>query len=104
MRLSLQTDYALRTLIFLAGHSRRGTVSEVAEFFRISRDHVAKVVHRLGKLGYVHNVRGIGGGIELARPPTDVSVGEVIRAIETDTHLLECVGRENVCVIQPGCR
>jgi len=104
MRLALHTDYALRTLIYLAGKPGRSTVSEIAGFFRISRDHVAKVVQRLAKLGYVRSIRGIGGGVELGRPATEITIGEVVRAMEGNMHLLECVGAEGVCVIQPGCR
>lgn len=104
MRLSLYTDYALRTLIYLAGRPGRSNVASVAEFFSISKDHVAKVAGQLARLGYVRSIRGIGGGIELARPPDDVRVGEVITAFEGNTHLLECVGTAGVCVIQPGCQ
>ena len=104
MRLSLHTDYALRTLIFLAGKPGRASVGQVAEFFRISKDHVAKVVQSLVRLGYVRSVRGIGGGIELLKRPDEIRVGQVIRDFEGHTHLLECVSIENVCTIQPGCR
>ena len=76
----------------------------MAKFFAISPHHVGKVVHHLGRLGYVRNHRGPGGGIELARPPGAITVGRVIREFEGDTHLLECVGVPGVCVIQPGCR
>jgi hypothetical protein len=59
MRLSLQADYALRTLLFLATRTERTTVSVVAEFFAISAHHVGKEVHQLGRLGYVKNHRGL---------------------------------------------
>jgi Rrf2 family nitric oxide-sensitive transcriptional repressor len=104
MRLDLHTDYALRTLIFLAGRPGRSSVAEVAAFYGISRDHVAKVVQALGKMGYVRSQRGAGGGIELARSPEQIRIGQVIAAFEGNLHLLECVGTENVCTIQPGCR
>lgn len=104
MRLSLLTDYALRTLIYLAGRSARANVHEVAEFYRISPHHVAKVVHRLARLGYIRSIRGVGGGIEMVRPADEIRVGEVIQACEGNLHLLECVGTPNVCVIQPSCR
>jgi Rrf2 family transcriptional regulator, nitric oxide-sensitive transcriptional repressor len=104
MRLALLTDYALRTLIYLVGKPGRANIQEVADFYRISPHHVAKVVHRLGRLGYVRSIRGVGGGIEMARPPEDVRVGEVILAFEGNMHLLECVGTPKVCVIQPRCR
>lgn len=104
MRLSLQTDYALRTLIYLAGRQRRAKVDEVAGFYRISANHVAKVVNQLARLGYLRSIRGIGGGLELGRAADAIRIGDVIRAFEGDMHLLDCVGMDNVCVIQPNCR
>ena len=77
MRLALQTDYALRTLLYLATGSGRATVAEVAEFYGISAHHLGKVVQQLGRLGLVRNVRGPGGGIDLARPAASITVGEV---------------------------
>jgi Rrf2 family nitric oxide-sensitive transcriptional repressor len=104
MRLALHTDYALRTLIYLAARPGRASASQVAGFFRISKDHVAKVAQALTRLGYVRSMRGVGGGIELLKKPEDIRIGQVIRDFEGNMHLLECVGVENVCVIQPGCR
>jgi Rrf2 family transcriptional regulator, nitric oxide-sensitive transcriptional repressor len=103
MRLALQTDYALRTLLFLATRTGRTTVSDVAEFFGISAHHVGKVVHQLGKLGYVRNHRGPSGGIELARAPSAITVGRVVLDFEGNMHLLDCVAAPAQCVIQPGC-
>ncbi len=103
MRLSLQTDYALRTLMFLATRTGRTTVSDVAGFFGISAHHVGKVAHQLGRLGYVRNLRGPTGGIQLARAPGEISVGRVVLDFEGNTHLLDCVGTPDCCVIQPGC-
>jgi len=104
MRLSLQTDYALRTLMYLGARTERSTVAQVAEFYGISQGHVAKVVHQLGRLGYIRNVRGIGGGIELARDPGEISVGEVVLTFEGNMHLLECVGRTGICNIESFCK
>lgn len=104
MRLALQTDYALRTLIYLAVYTERATVGQIAEFYSISTAHVAKVVNRLARLGYVRSLRGIGGGLELAQRPEDIRIGEVITAFEGNMRLLDCVGVENLCVIQPFCK
>jgi Rrf2 family nitric oxide-sensitive transcriptional repressor len=106
MRLSLQTDYALRTLMFLASKKRpqRATIADVAGCFRISVAHVAKVVNQLSRLGYLRSVRGAGGGIELGRDPALIRVGDVIIAFEGNIHLLECVATEDVCVIQSHCK
>jgi len=104
VRLSLQTDYALRTLIYLAGFPGRAKVQDVADFYQISVHHVGKVVHLLGKSGLVRAVRGIGGGIEIARAADEIRVGEVVQHFEGNMHLLECVGTDGVCTIQPNCR
>jgi Rrf2 family nitric oxide-sensitive transcriptional repressor len=104
MRLSLQTDYALRTLMYLGAINGRATAQQVAEFYKISLDHVAKVVSQLVRLGLVRGIRGLGGGIELGKPAEEISVGEVIAAFEGDVHLLECLGRDGVCVIESFCK
>lgn len=104
MRLSLQTDYSLRTLMFLAVRSDRQTVAGVAQFFQISQAHVGKVVNQLARLGFIRSIRGVGGGLELARDASEITIGEVIRAIEGPVHLLECIGIQDVCVIQRHCK
>jgi Rrf2 family nitric oxide-sensitive transcriptional repressor len=103
MRLALQTDYALRTLLYLASKPGRSTVADVAGFYGISAHHVGKVVHQLGRLGYVRNHRGPGGGMELARRPGEITVGRVVLDFEGNLHLLDCVETPGLCVIQPGC-
>jgi Rrf2 family nitric oxide-sensitive transcriptional repressor len=105
LRLNLSTDYALRTLLYLA--SRPGEVvstREVASFYRISADHVSKVVQHLAHAGLVRAERGRNGGLRLGRPAEAISVGEVVELFEGPVALLECVSRPGVCVIQPGCR
>jgi Rrf2 family nitric oxide-sensitive transcriptional repressor len=105
MRLALHTDYGLRVLMFLAGKSARTTISQIATFFGISKDHVAKVVQRLARLGYLRSQRGLKGGLELARQPDQIRIGNVVRDLEGQTGLLDCVhAQSNVCVIQPDCR
>jgi Rrf2 family nitric oxide-sensitive transcriptional repressor len=104
MRLALHTDFALRTLMFLAGRAGRASINDVADFFDISRDHVAKVAQRLAREGFIRSMRGVGGGLELARRPDDITIGEVIERFEGSMHLLDCVVVENVCRIQPGCK
>ena len=104
MRFTTYTDYALRTLMYLAAVNQRAKAQDVADVYGISAHHVAKAVNQLARLGYVRSVRGIGGGIELAREPADIPLGEVISAFEGSTHLLDCVQIENVCSIQSFCK
>ena len=68
MRLTTFTDFALRTLMRLAGAPDRSfTTEEIADEFGISRNHLVKVVGTLGKAGYIRTQRGTGGGFRLVR-------------------------------------
>jgi Rrf2 family transcriptional regulator, nitric oxide-sensitive transcriptional repressor len=103
MRLTTHTDYALRTLMYLAAKGQRATIADIAQLYGISANHIAKVVNQLARLGYVRSIRGIGGGIELARPPGELRLGEIVLALEGNMHLLDCVATENICAIQSFC-
>lgn len=92
MRLTLHTDYALRVLV-QAGLSdgRLVTISEIAEFHGISKNHLTKVVHQLGRAGYLETVRGKYGGVRLLVAPEQVRLGEFIRRTEDDFALARCL-------------
>jgi Rrf2 family transcriptional regulator, nitric oxide-sensitive transcriptional repressor len=105
MRLTSFTDYGLRVLMFLAAQpGRRATIAEIATAYGISENHLMKVVHCLGRAGFLRNVRGRGGGLELARAPAHINVGDVVRATEGPSLPAECFDREsNGCRIVKGC-
>lgn len=107
MRLTLYTDYSLRVLIFLAAkpENELSTVAEISDAFTISKNHLTKVVHELGKAGFIETVRGRGGGIRLKVRPEHINVGNVVRKTEDDFQLVECFNREsNQCVLAPVCQ
>src|SRR5512138_2402836 len=106
MRLTSFTDYSLRVLIFLAAQpGKRATIAEIARTFDISENHLMKVVHLLGKAGLLTNVRGKGGGLELARAPDVINLGKVVRITEGRPIPAECFFRErNRCVLSPVCK
>ena len=106
MRLTYHTDYALRMLVYLAlNRGRPSRVADVAESYGISRNHLLKVALHLGRLGYLTTVRGRSGGIALARKPEEINLGDVVRQIEDDFGLVECMRPEGgICLISPGCR
>ena len=104
MRLTLYTDYSLRVLIYLALHGqRRANIGEIAARYRISENHLVKVVHGLVRGGFVTSYRGKGGGIALARAADDINVGEVVRFCERQPRPAECFGSDNACVITEAC-
>ncbi len=107
MQLTLYTDYSLRVLIYLALYPRETpTISEIAERYGISRNHLVKVVHRLAREGFVRTIRGRGGGIVLARSPEEITIGEVVRCTEGPLRLLDCLGQDggDDCPITAACR
>jgi Rrf2 family nitric oxide-sensitive transcriptional repressor len=104
VQLTRYTDYSLRLLMFLAlqEDERLVTITETAEHFAIPRNHLVKIVHRLGQLNYLRTVRGKRGGIRLARPPGDIRIGEVVRTVEPTLDVVDC--RDPICPLLPACK
>jgi len=104
MRLTLGTDYALRTLIYVgAKGGGLATIAEIAGSFAVSKTHLMKVVNRLGQQGYIETVRGKGGGIRLGRPPAQIRVGAVVRDTEEDLAVMGCLAEAGFCRIEGCC-
>lgn len=100
MRLTRYTDYALRVLMYLAAQPNHFcAISKISADYGISHNHLTKVVHDLGRLGFVQSMRGRNGGIQLARPASDITVGEVVRTTEDNFMMADCTN----CIIAPGC-
>ncbi|WP_347887724.1 Rrf2 family transcriptional regulator [Nitrosomonas europaea] len=104
MRLTNYSDYALRILTYLGlKREELSTITEIADCYGISRNHIVKIVHHLGQLGYVDTLRGKNGGIRLARAPEKINIGEVIRHTETSMDIVECFSNQNSCIIGCSC-
>jgi Rrf2 family transcriptional regulator, nitric oxide-sensitive transcriptional repressor len=105
MKLNDFTDYTLRTLMYLAVTDETTvTAQTVSDRFDISFHHVAKVAQWLARNGYVKAVRGRRGGMSLALPPGEISIGAVVRAAEKGTAMVECMKPGPVsCKVAPAC-
>lgn len=104
MRLSLQTDFALRTLMFLAAHEGHHSIAAISSGYGISKNHLMKVAQRLVAEGFVRSLLGRGGGLMLARPAAAINVGSVVRVMEDVGTFVECFDPAiNRCVATPVC-
>lgn len=100
MRLTRYTDYAIRVLLYLGARpDQLCSISEISGAYRISQNHLMKVVNDLVREGYVASVRGRFGGIRLGRPASEINIGDVIRHTEDGFDLVDCAS----CVIAPAC-
>lgn len=109
MRLTDYTDYSLRVMLYLALRPEGlSTIQEISDAYGISKNHLMKVVQRLGEHGWVETVRGRNGGLKLdARTPM-LTIGEVVRRTENDFSIVGCFAGDDDahrhCVIQTHCR
>ena len=106
MKLTAFTDYSLRVLMYLAARpGNLATIGEVAAAYGVSEHHLVKVVHFLGRHGWLRNVRGKGGGLELGLEPARIGLGQVVRQTEGQDLVAECFGdHAGDCCIAPTCR
>lgn len=79
-------------------------VDDIASAHKISRSHLLKATRHLGSLGYLKNTRGRSGGIQLGRPASEITVGEVVRHTEGNFELVECFNAQtNSCPLIGVC-
>ena len=90
MRLTRQTNYAVRILMFCASNPGLSRVAQIAEFYAISEPFLFKILQALTKSGFIETVRGRSGGIRLAMPADEIRLGRVVRDIEDNFDLVEC--------------
>jgi Rrf2 family nitric oxide-sensitive transcriptional repressor len=103
MQLTRFSDLGLRVLMYLSQHERADavTIAEIATQFDVPLNHLTKVVHRLGQLGWVSTLRGRHGGLRLAWAASDIRVGEVVKAMEGHEQLIDCEGLD--CRLSGSC-
>lgn len=105
MQITRQADYAVRAVLYLAklGSGERAATSTVAEEQHIPPSFLAKIISQLSIAGLLHTSRGARGGVTLARTPKEITLLEVIEAIDGPIMLNECVGEEGDCSFDEEC-
>jgi Rrf2 family nitric oxide-sensitive transcriptional repressor len=109
MRLTDYTDYSLRVMLYLAVRpDGLSTIQEISDAYGISKNHLMKIVQRLGELGWIETVRGRNGGLKLNERSGALTIGEVVRKTESDFSIVGCFAGDDEahrhCVIQSHCR
>ena len=105
MQITRQADYAVRAVLHLArmGNSERAATSTVAKEQNIPPSFLAKIISQLSIAGLLHTSRGARGGVTLAREPKDITLLEVVEAIDGPIQLNECVGADGGCHFDGTC-
>ena len=105
MQITRQADYALRAMIFLAEMepNQRAATSQIAEVQHIPPSFLAKIISQLSIAGLIHTSRGARGGVSLARSPEEISILEVVEAIDGPISLNECTMDVASCPFGESC-
>jgi len=105
MQLTRYTDYGIRILMYMAVQQDRQElfrIAEVTKVFELSPNHVSKIIHHLGKSGYLQTVRGKAGGFRLARPSAEINLGQLVRTLEHSLAPVDCA--KPYCILTPACQ
>lgn len=104
MQLTQHTEYALRILLYLSLQDKQKliNITEIAQSFSLPRNHIVKIVHKLGKLEFIRTTRGKGGGIQLNHSSDAIVIGDVVRKLEANLEIVNC--EKTSCPILPACK
>jgi Rrf2 family cysteine metabolism transcriptional repressor len=107
MKLSTKGKYGVRAVFEIARHYGKGpiTIKEIVERQGISTSYLEQILYRLGKAGLIDSVRGPAGGYLLAREPSDLTIGDIIRTLEGPIALSHCLepGETGECYQAEDC-
>ncbi|RME06396.1 MAG: Rrf2 family transcriptional regulator [Anaerolineae bacterium] len=105
MQITRQADYAVRAVYYLArlGMNKRAATSRIAEDQHIPPSFLAKIISQLSIAGLLHTSRGARGGVALARQPHEISLLDVVEAIDGPIRLNECVTEDGLCTFEKNC-
>ena len=105
MQITRQADYAVRAMVYLAqlGPERRAATNHIAQEKSIPPSFLAKIVSQLSVAGLLQTSRGARGGVSLAKPADEITLLDVVEAIDGPIQLNECVGENATCIFDNDC-
>ena len=105
MQITRQADYALRAMLYLTklDENQRAATSQIAQEQHIPPSFLTKIISQLSIAGLIHTSRGARGGVSLARNPEEISILEVVEAIDGPLALNECTQNPSACVMGENC-
>ncbi|MEM8794416.1 MAG: iron-responsive transcriptional regulator RirA [Pseudomonadota bacterium] len=104
MRLTKQSNYAVRILMYCATNDDQlSKVATIAKVYDVSEYFLFKILQPLVERGYIETVRGRSGGIRLAKPAKDITLGEIIRTAEDKFIMAECFEDDATCPLLASC-
>ncbi|MCX7805616.1 MAG: Rrf2 family transcriptional regulator [Planctomycetota bacterium] len=105
MQVTRAVDYGIRALLVMAssGDGRRFYLNELAEGAEVPRNYLVKILKALSHAGLVSSFRGVWGGFALARDPEDISLRDIIEAVDGPIGIVPCLTGSNGCPRRPAC-
>ncbi len=97
MRVSTKSQYGLRAMVYLAKIFRKGRIvslKEISQKEDISFDYLEKIISKLEKMGLIRAKKGVRGGYYLAKIPSKIKVGQIIKALEGEVSLVKCIAKK----------
>ncbi len=102
MQLNKFTDYALRILMYISRpRDLPYTIAEIAQDLHVSQNHLVKIVHFMGKQDWIVTTRGKGGGIRLNPSSMQLTLGQIVRTLQSQNQIVEC--NSPPCVLRSSC-
>ena len=105
MQITRESDYGIRSVLYLARQpfKKVSFVNEISEEYKIPRSFLAKILQKLVKARIVRSYRGVKGGFSLARQSREVSILDVLEAVEGKVHLNICLTDKKKCSFSKHC-
>lgn len=97
MQLKMQTDYAIRILLYLASADGRVNMQELSDNLGIKKTNIPRTLALLRKAGLIASESGINGGFQLVQPPFSITLLDVMKVSEDSVKINRCLGKDEFC-------